>query len=65
MPNVSPVRFDKPLAIRVDQEFLDATDEINRLRGESKYPRSELIREAVLALRDRERARAKRGRGAA
>ena len=60
MANVSPVRFDKPIAFRVDQDFLDAAEEIAILRGDSKLPRSEVIREAVLALRDKERAKAKR-----
>lgn len=58
MANEKPLRYDIPKTYRVDQEFVDAVEEI-RARQRPVPPASDVIRRAVLELRDRER---KRGR---
>lgn len=47
MANTNPVRFDKPFAMRADQEFFDMLDEI---RGERRPipTRAEVIRKLVV-----------------
>ena len=48
MANANPVKYDIPLALRVDQAFIDAADAVRRTR--SPIPsRSDIVREAMLA----------------
>jgi hypothetical protein len=57
MPNMSPVKYATAFTMRVDQEFIDAVEELRRLQ--SPIPtKADAIRAAVMeALK---RARAKR-----
>jgi hypothetical protein len=58
MPNVSPIKYTTAFTMRVDQEFLDAVEELRRLQ--SPIPtKSDVIREAVLEAR-KAKARGKR-----
>ena len=47
MPNVSPLKYSTAFTMRVDQEFLDAVDELRRLQ--SPIPtKADAIRAAVM-----------------
>ena len=54
MANQNPLRFDKPLTMRVDQEFLDLLDDLRR-KGSPIPSRAEVIREAVEDMAKRKR----------
>lgn len=54
MANSNPVKYDKPLTIRVDQEFLDAADEL-RAAERPVISRSEMIRKALFEARARQK----------
>lgn len=54
MANPNPLRFDKPLTMRVDQDFLDLLDDLRR-KGNPIPSRAEVIREAVEDLAKRKR----------
>ena len=59
MPNVSPKRFVETWQMRVDKEFLDAVEELRRLR--TPIPtKAELVRELVIDPWKRAKAKGKR-----
>ena len=47
MPNVSPVKYTTAFTMRVDQEFLDAVEELRRLQT-SIPSKSDVIRDLVM-----------------
>lgn len=55
MSNTTPVRYDKNLVIRVDQEFLDALDRI-RMQEKPELTRADAIRRLVFQA-DRKRSK--------
>jgi metal-responsive CopG/Arc/MetJ family transcriptional regulator len=55
MANTNPVRYDIPLTIRVDQEFLDAIDDLRR-RLTPIPSRSEAIRDLATCAAERLKA---------
>ena len=57
MANTNPVRFDKPFAMRADQEFFAALDDL-RARRRPVPTRADVIREAVARLAEAEKGRA-------
>jgi predicted transcriptional regulator len=59
MPNVSPVRYTTVFTMRVDQDFLDAVDELRRLRTPISS-KSNVIRGAVMDALKRAKAKGKR-----
>jgi hypothetical protein len=59
MPNVNPVKYATDFTMRVDQEFLDAVEELRRLQ--TPIPtKADAIREAVMEALKRAKARGKR-----
>jgi hypothetical protein len=59
MPNVNPLKYSISFAMRVDQEFLDAVEELRRLQ--TPIPtKSDVIREAVMDALKRAKAKGKR-----
>ena len=59
MPNVSPIKYSTIFTIRVDQEFLDAVEELRELQR-SIPTKSNVVREAVMEALKRAKARVKR-----
>ena len=59
MVNVTPMKYRTPITIRVDDEFVDAVKELRRAVDDPPS-KSEVIRSAVLAARDRQRKQGKR-----
>lgn len=55
MVNVTPVKYRIAITIRVDDEFVDAVKELRRGAVDDPPSKSEVIRSAVLAMRDRRR----------
>jgi Arc/MetJ-type ribon-helix-helix transcriptional regulator len=48
MANTAPLKFDKPVTFRVDEDFLKALDDLRRAK--TPIPsRSEVVRELVMA----------------
>jgi hypothetical protein len=59
MPNVSPIKYSTIFTIRVDQEFLDAVEELRELQRPIPT-KSNVVREAVMEALKRAKARVKR-----
>jgi len=56
MPNVSPVKYTTAFTMRVDQEFLDAVEELRRLQ--TPIPtKADAIRAAVMEALKRAKAK--------
>jgi hypothetical protein len=56
MPNVNPVKYTTAFTMRVDQEFLDALEELRRLR--TPIPgKADVIRELVMEALKRAKAK--------
>jgi Arc/MetJ-type ribon-helix-helix transcriptional regulator len=59
MPNVTPLKYSISFAMRVDQEFLDAVEELRGLQRPIPT-KSDVIREAVMEALKRAKAKGKR-----
>ena len=59
MPNVSPIKYKTSFMMRVDQEFLDAVEQLRRLQDPIPS-KSDVIRELVMDAAKRAKAKSKR-----
>lgn len=62
MANTTPLKYQKAVTIRVDEDFIEAVEEIRR--SEKPIPtKSDAIRDAVLEKRERKRQAERRRNG--
>jgi ribosomal protein L4 len=61
MGNTASVKYNIPVTIRVDQEFVEAVKELRRA-ADDPPTKADIIRRAVLNERDRERKAAEKKR---
>lgn len=59
MANKNPLKYDIPKTYRVDDEFVGAVEELRAMHRPIP-PASDIVRRAVLEMRDRERKKAAR-----
>jgi hypothetical protein len=63
MANTNPLKYDIAKTYRVDEEFCEAVEELRLLTRKPSEPvptASDIVRRAVLEMRDRERKRSRK-----